>query len=217
MNKKILLLIILLPLTLGGCGIKERVMNLTDNSLKRDTNSGDEISDTNTELTGMLLVLEPENCPLVEGCGPRYSLLGRNLLSQVAVYGELLPEHRNLIVSVIGAAKPLSEDLVGKSGYERISAEVDIKKYRIRSSISYYPYLVDQATIYTSENFGCDLFWDKSYSWSIEENEPHLIITMTDTFSDQELKPRVRLTYNGDTGNFISLNMQPEKMNPCGN
>jgi hypothetical protein len=166
------------------------------------------------ELTGMLQIIDPDKCPLVEGCGPTLSLLGRNLKSQIAVTGEIPLEHDKLILTVTGIPAPLSEELAGKSGYERVRALMAIDGYRVRSKIPYYPFLVDQATAYTTENFGCDLLWDKSYSWTIENEESQLQVRMTDT-TVAKPQPWIELAYNGDSGAFISVSSEPADINPC--
>ena len=58
---------------------------------------------------------------------------------------------------------------------------------------------MDEAESYTTANFGCDLLWDKTYSWSINDNVPELSVKMTDTYAD-EPQPWVELTYNGNNG-----------------
>ena len=206
MTTRLLLLAILMPFLLTGCGLKDRVFK-PDSSVEDDALP-------KKELTGMLLVLDPERCPLVAGCGPQFSLLGRNLKSQVAVQGPILPEHNNLIVTVIGKPSRLPDDLRGKSGYERISAILSIKKYRLRSTIPYYPFLVEQATVHTTEEFGCDLLWDKSYSWNIEDNVPSLSVRMTNTFAPQP-QPWVELSFNGDSGELTGVKTDPTQLNPC--
>ncbi len=162
----------------------------------------------------MLLVLEPENCPLYDGCGPRFSLLGRNLDSQIAINGDIDPEHDNLILSASGIPSPLSEELSDTSGYKSISAVVAVSDYRLRSTIPYHPFLVERATEFTNENFGCDLLWDKSYFWTIEDDVPHLIVKMTNTLSAAP-QPWVQLTYDGNSGELIKSSKQPEDNNPC--
>ena len=208
MHKWTNLTLVIVSLVLSGCGLRDRVFGPDEADTSTETKQG-------TELTGMLLVIEPDRCPIVEGCGPRFSLLGRDLRSQVAIEGDILPEHVNLVLTVVGDANPLPEDLKGKSGYERVSAVVDVSKYRLRTAIPYRPFLVEQATQYTTENYGCDLLWDKSYSWSIVEGTSHLIVRMTDV-SGGDSAPWVELTYDGNTGDFISVASRPDSINPCG-
>jgi hypothetical protein len=218
MNKHSILPVIALSLLLGGCGLKDRMFNKDDEAAIEATAQAPQVdeqgSETKTELTGMLLVLEPEKCPLVEGCGPHFSLLGRELKSQIAIEGDIMPEHRNLILSVIGSPAPLPTEYVGQSGYERISGIMKVKKYRLRSSLPYHGFLVEQATEYTTRTFGCDLLWDKSFSWTIEDDVAHLIVRMTDTFS-ADPQPWVQLAYNGSTGDLIDATVQPEGVQPC--
>ena len=212
MSIKKTVLVVSVAFLVSGCGLKDRMFGSESEEPSAAASSA---TSKNTELTGMLLVIEPEKCPLVEGCGPRFSLLGRDLKSQVAVQGDILPDHDKLVLTVIGKASPVPEELKGKSGYERISAVVDVTKYRLRTAIPYRPFLVEQATAYSSENFGCDLLWDKSYTWGIEEGTSQLTVRMTDAFSGDS-PPWVELTYDGNTGDFIGVESQPESLNPCG-
>ena len=204
-NRKSLVLIFLC-LLLASCGLKDRFFN------------GDEEGSPpsgKTELTGMLVIIDPAKCPLVEGCGPQFSLLGRKMDTRVALTGPVLPEHENLIISVIGRASELPDDLAGKSGYEQVSATVALGKYRLRSNIPYYPFLVEQATAVTVDQFGCDLLWDKSYSWDIEDDVPLLTVRMTDTYAESP-QPWVELTFNGDSGELHATALNPHNLSPCG-
>ncbi len=221
MTKKSAYLIIgAVTLLVSGCGMTQKVSEMTHRVFTGsddDADSGAVNSVANPdakELTGMLQIIDPDKCPLVEGCGPVLSLLGRNLKSQIAIVGEIPPEHDKLVLTVSGITAPLSEELTGKSGYERVRASMTIEGYNVRSKIPYYPFLVDQATAYTTQNYGCDLLWDKSYSWTIENEESQLRVRMTDTTVAKPL-PWIELAYNGDSGAFISVASNPANLNPC--
>ena len=195
-----------LTLLLASCGLMDR-----------QTNSDEEGSPPSgkTELTGMLVIVDPEKCPLVEGCGPQFSLLGRKLDTRVALTGPIMPEHENLIISVVGRASELPADLAGKSGYETVSAAVKVKKYRLRSNIPYFPFLVEKASEVTIDQFGCDLLWDKTYSWTVENDEPLLSVRMTNTYADAP-QPWVELTFNGNSGELHATALNPHNLAPCG-
>ena len=152
MQIKAVIITLSLSVFLGGCGIKERMINLKSKVFS-DGSESSQYKAGETELTGMLLYLDPDKCPLVEGCGPIYSLLGRSLKSQIAITGDLSPEHNHLIVSVVGEPAPLPADLKDKSSYENISAVVAVNGYRLRSNIPYHKFLVDEATNFTTNNF----------------------------------------------------------------
>ena len=203
-------------LLLSGCGMTQKDSEMTHRVFtgSDDATNPDASNPDAKELTGLLHIVEAEKCPLVKGCGPVLSLLGRNLKSQVAVIGEIPLEHDKLILTVSGTPDPLSDELTGKSGYERIKASITIDDFRVRSSIPYYPFLVDQATAYTTENFGCDLLWDKSYSWTIENEDAQLQVRMTNTLI-ADPQPWVELAYSGNTGAFISVTAEPANINPC--
>ena len=198
--------LLIVAVLLSSCGLMER--NSQSDSESESAGSNE------SELTGMLVVVNPENCPLVDGCGPQFSLLGRKLETRIALTGEIQPEHENLILSVVGPTSPLASELEGKSGYDQVSATVAVEKYRVRSSIPYYPFLVEQATLVTEATYGCDLLWDKSYSWTIENAIPLLTVRMTNTFADAP-QPWVELTFNGDTGELVSDSTSSDSLSPC--
>ena len=215
MNTLLKTVVIVAALSISACGVKQRVVNLKDRLFNSEEEAALNQNSVETpELTGVLLVLDPERCPLVEGCGPVFSLMGRNLKSQVAITGDLDPKYNHHIISVAGEATQLPEELVGKSGYERIKATVNVTSYRLRSAIPYYPFLVEQAATHTLEKFGCELLWDKSYSWTIEDDLPVLKVKMTDTKVDQP-QPWVELSFDGNSGSLISETREPLQLNPC--
>ena len=206
MTTRLVILGILMPVLLAACSLR----NSESKSVLTDEND----NMPKKELTGMLQVLDPEKCPLADGCGPQFSLLGRNFNSRVAVQGPFLSDHQNLIVTVIGTPSPLPDELKNNSGYERISAMMSVKKYRLRSTVPYYPFLVEQATIHTTSEFGCDLLWDKSYAWTIENNVTYLNVRMTNTFAAQP-QPWLELSFNGHSGDLTSLKTDPPQLDPC--
>ena len=202
---------------LAACGVKENAIELKNKYFGSDSGSDSTetaVDPSESELTGMLLVINPDDCPLASGCGPQFSLLGRNLTTQVAIQGDIDPAHDKLILSIVGDPSSLPDDLKTKSGYENVSAQVNVEKYRLRSSIPYHPFLADEAENYASDSFGCDLLWDKSFSWSIANDVPLLNVKMTNTLSP-EPQPWIELTYNGNNGQLIDSAVQPPDVNPC--
>ena len=191
-------------LLISGCGNKDRAVSKTYEAPSSDMK----------ELTGMLQIVDPEKCPLVKGCGPQFSLLGRNLKSQIAIEGDFSLGQNRHILTVSGTTNTLPADLADKDGYEKIKALINVQKYEVRSKIAYHPFLVDEATKYTTANYGCDLLWDKSYSWTIEDGVPQLQVKMTNTFS-KEPQPWVQLSYDGNSGELISVVSEPTQINPC--
>ena len=67
----------------------------------------------------------------------------------------------------------------------------------------------------TVDQFGCDLLWDKSYSWDIEDDVPLLTVRMTDTYAESP-QPWVELTFNGDSGELHATALNPHNLSPCG-
>lgn len=200
--------LLLIAMLIGGCGLMDRRSG-------GDEPAEPELAGDQKEITGMLLVLDPDKCPVSNGCGPRFSLLGRDLTSQVALEGEVDPAHNHRILTVVGTPRYLPSELAENPGYSRVSAIVDVDRYRTRSDLPYYPALVDKTTEITLAQFGCDLLWDKSYSWTIEAEQPLIKVRMTDTQAASP-RPWVELTFDGNSGNLVTSRMQPEDVNPCG-
>ena len=208
------ILIISALLLLSGCGVKDKTADMKNPGFRGSSDTKVEGDGNTRELTGMLQVVDAAKCPLAEGCGPRFSLLGSDLKSQIEVEGDIKPEHERLILSVVGEPGPLADDRVGTSGYERINTTIKISQYRLRSSIPYYPFLVEKAAEFSAQNFGCEVLWDKTYSWTIEQDIPLLSVKMTDTFAAAP-QPWIELTYNGSSGEFVDSETSSDNITPC--
>ncbi len=165
--------------------------------------------------TGMLLILDPDNCPLPDGCGPRYSLLDNDMKPTIALKGNVLNEHSGMVISAEGKLKALPEELRDKPGYEGIESILQIKRYHLKTSIPFSSFLVDQASRWSKEKLGCELLWDKSFSWQAGENRSRLIVRMTDTFHGSEPMPYIELHFDGNRGTFIEQQSELGGIVPC--
>ncbi len=200
---------------LSACTTKEPAVGLEPKLINPQWESAQTSAEAyEPALTGMLLVLDPAKCPIAAGCGPQFSLLGQNLTTQVALNGDIDPAHAGLILSVAGNTLPLLSEWRDQSGYERINTMVDVEYYRVLSFIPYHAYLTEEGTKYTTENFGCDLLWDKWYSWDFTQGRPQLTVRMTDTFAS-EPQPWIELSYEGRTGKLANTTAYPAGANPC--
>ncbi len=208
-------LTVLCATLLSACTVKEQAIGLNPILINPQWESTRTSADAHeSALTGMLLVLDPAKCPIAAGCGPQFSLLGQNLITQVAITGDIDPVHAGLILSVEGNTSTLPSELSDQSGYERINTVADVEQYRVLSSIPYHAYLVEAGTKYTTENFGCDLLWDKLYSWDFTQGGTQLIVRMTDTFASGS-EPWIELSYDGLTGELVHATAHPVVENPC--
>jgi hypothetical protein len=164
--------------------------------------------------TGMLHHSGGE-CPFADGCGPSFSLLDESLSTWTPLEGRFDPEHHHLVVSVDGRKTSIDREHQRFLGDAAAPHGIKAKRYRLLSSIPYHPFLVEQASAFTTRKYGCELLWDKSYRWQQVGDRVHLIVRMTDTFHAQEPMPFLELTYDGETGHFLEEEMQPWGLNPC--
>ena len=159
-----------------------------------------------SSVTGLLMELDPQKCLVEAGCGPTFSLLDETHKPVLALQGDAIPTASNLsglIVKVTGTIEPLSKEHLGAPGYGSIKQTMNVSELEARSSIHYYPFLVDQADSYTIHEYGCQLRWDKSYSWKQAANRIEIAVTMTDTLDSGE---KLTLIYDATSGAFITNN-----------
>lgn len=164
--------------------------------------------------TGMLLVLDPDQCLLAEGCGPTVSLLDESLENKIVLTGidiEDLPSGRDIIVSVTGYPYPIHADLAGAPGYEGVQTMFEVDKLEANTSLPYRDFLIAQATQFTLGNYGCKLTWNKSYSWVKHAHGFKLSVTMTNTRS-MSPKPFLMLTFDAKTGERIGIASSPDPL-----
>jgi len=154
-------------------------------------------------ITGLLLELDPNNCLLAEGCGPRFTLLDESLNRTLMLQGDAIADSvdlNGLVIQVTGVLHPLSKKQADASGYETITHTMNVSSFEAKSSIPYHPFLVNQADSFTTKQYGCQLRWNKSYSWKQSNNRIEISVTLTDTDQSQE---NLMLIYDGRTGELI--------------
>lgn len=167
------------------------------------------------ERVGLLHHAEKGNCPSEQYCGPSFSLLNESLDQWTPLEGNIEPAHHHLVVAVDGRQTRIDERDKAWFGTAAASHAIDVKRYRLLSEIPYHPFLVEQASVFTTRKYGCDLLWDKSFRWEVIDGRVHYVVRMTDTFSTAQARPYLELTYDGNTGHFLAEDMSPWGMNPC--
>jgi hypothetical protein len=198
-----LLIAVMLSLTVAACSGRG---GARDASLDA-TSDGD--------IVGVLFHSNPDTCPLPDGCGPEFSLLDENLSLWTPLEGRLDPEHHHLVIAVEGRTRPIAREHVQFLGNLAAPNQVRVKRYRLLSTIPYHRFLVEQASEFTTRKYGCDLLWDKSFRWQRADDRANLIVRMTNTYSNEEPKPYLELTYDGQTGHFLEETLEPWGTNPC--
>ena len=198
------LLVAIVTVSLSACTVLDRIPNPKD-MMRRN----------NIEQTGMLVVTDPADCEIVEGCGPRYTLRSSDFSKRTALFGDIQDDHAQHIVTVRGKRKILSESEQQQMNYHGGPEAINVNSYRVHAKIKYHRFLVEQAQLYTEDTYGCSLLWDKSFAWKLIDDVPYLIVRMTDTFSNKSYKPFVELWYNGKTGDLSRENKSSADLDPC--
>ncbi|KAA3626446.1 MAG: hypothetical protein DWQ08_08330 [Proteobacteria bacterium] len=165
--------------------------------------------------TGLLHWSDPDTCPFPAGCGPEFSLIDESFSVWTPLEGDFDPAHHNLVVRVEG--KTISVDRDHRAFLKEMAAAhaVKARRYRLLSTIPYHEFLVKQAGDFTSRKYGCELLWDKSFSWREIDGRIHLVVRMTDTLGGREPARYLELSYDGQTGHFLREDMRPWGINPC--
>lgn len=166
-------------------------------------------------LVGLLQYADPADCPASRYCGPAFSLLNETLDRWTPLDGDLQAVHHNRVISIDGRVTSIDEEDREWFGDAAAPRAIDVRRYRLLSEIPYHSFLVEQASGFTTQKYGCDLLWDKSFRWQRVDGRIHYVVRMTDTFSDAQPRPYLELTYDGTTGHFLAEDMQPWGMNPC--
>ncbi|GJL80909.1 MAG: hypothetical protein DHS20C01_05430 [marine bacterium B5-7] len=202
MSRTIRYLLIILPgLSLIACaGQGDRVSN-------------QELDDG--QFVGMLHHSVPGECLSHDGCGPTFSLLDETLSRFTPLYGEADPKHDGLVIMADGDITRINKADARSLGDAAAARAIKMKRYRLLSKIPYHDFLVQQAGEYTINTYGCDLLWDKTFSWRYEDKQVHLQVRMTDTFSTMQPNPYVELSFDGTTGDLIGSALSPSDANPC--
>ena len=188
--------VLLFCAVLSGCGIKQKAIDLKERITSFRS------SDSGPEITGMLQIIDPDKCPIASGCGPTYSLLGVNLKKQIAIEGEIQNNHNQLIITAQGEFRNVTNQEKNKSGYENVHSVLKVKEYRIRSRYPYQTFLDTKVSQKMEESFGCEPLWDKSYSWSVENEKTVLSVKLAETL-ESSTSNFIQFFFDGNTGDFL--------------
>ena len=197
------LLVFILATTLAACGGR------------KSKQTGVDASRSSVERTvGLLQYSDPKLCQNKDGCGPEFSLINDDFSAITAIYGKLNSSHHNLVVLVEGKQVNIKKS-DARYLADMSNGAIKMKRYRILTTRPYYPFLPDAAAKYTTKKYGCELLWDKTYSWRDSKNQTLLLVRMTNTFSPQAEKPYMELAFDGSTGKFVEERANPAGVNPC--
>ena len=196
--------LIVLTLSVASCGVVERVPNPKDFFQRADL-----------QKTGMLIVNSLTPCEGDAVCSPRYSLRDSKFIKSTPLLGDINEEHAQLVVTVRGWRKKLTDVEMQAMGHAGSANAIVVKSYRVHTTIKYHAFLVEQARLFTRQSYGCELLWDKSFSWKMIEAIPYLVVRITDSRSNATNKPFIELWYNGESGEMMRENQSPATLNPC--
>ena len=163
---------------------------------------------------GLLHYSDTDKCRDEAGCGPEFSLVNVDFNRYTAVYGKLDPNHHYRLVYVEGKPARIKKEDAQYLGAMSGGA-MKMKRYRLLSKLPYRPFLPEQAAKFTKGKYGCELLWDKTYSWQVTETRTRLIVRMSDTFAQTESKPYVELHFDGNTGHLLEEILETGGRNPC--
>jgi len=195
------LLALTLPLLVAACA-------------QRGGTGGDE-GERQGRMVGMLHHSPPGECRLAAGCGPEFNLLNERLDRFTPLYGSFEPEHHHLVIEVDGRPTDIRREDREFLGTLAADRAIRSRRYRVLSEIPFHDFLVEQASAFTTRKYGCDLLWDKTFSWRFVDERVHLVVRMTNTMLALDPKPYLELTFDGTTGHFLEEELEPWGINPC--
>jgi len=214
-------------LTLAGCDTVSRAgrtvadtsRNVVD-TIKRKTAGVPSTNDVapssdDFELTGVLSVIRYDDCSVAEGCGPEYRLFSENFTIRTALTGDIHEVHDQLLVTLRGQWIPITNGPLKGDTWRRKDSAVRVSEYDVLTGIRYRDFLLKKARDYSTERYGCDSSWDRSFGWRIVNREPYLIVSLTNAFSNQTPRPSVSLWYHGNTGKFLRESKSHANVDPC--
>ena len=196
--------LIVLTLSVAGCGMVERVPNPKDFFKRADF-----------QKTGMLIVNTPVQCEGDVDCNPRYSLRDSRFIKSTPLFGDINEKHAQLIITVRGWRNKLTDAEMQTMGHTRSANAIAVKSYRVHSKIMYHAFLIEHARQFTKQTYGCDLLWDKSFGWKLIDSIPYLVVRMTDFDSSATNKPYIELWYDGNSGEMMREHKSSTALDPC--
>jgi len=167
------------------------------------------------ELVGVLAVVSKDRCKLESGCGPKYRIFSEDFDDRIPLQGDIDDTHDSQLIKVRGTWAFVSDD--DKKGLDREWGDtaVQVTAYEVLSSLKYQQFLVSEANQFTNDNYGCESLWDKSFKWRINNNQPSLIIRLTQSGLDLESLPFLELWFDADSQALVRQQKSSDDVNPC--
>ena len=197
-----IVIVVLLGVLLTGCVINERYSIGTWGK-------------PSVTMTGMLVIVEPNECAIREGCGPKYRLMNETFSAYTILIGDVKDTDDQLLITVSGRFAPLPEKARLSKDYRGRDEAIDVERYEIHSKIKYRALLLDKASRDSRLRFGCNVLWDKRFSWTLSADRPILVVKMANTRTQISRSPFIELSYDGRTGVLISEKRSQPDLNPC--
>ncbi|MFC2077017.1 hypothetical protein ACFLT7_08035 [candidate division KSB1 bacterium] len=159
-------------------------------------------ADRTVEKIGMLLVIDPEDCGIPEGCGPKYTLWDEEFKIFIPLIYNVDDNLHQLIIKVEGEKTVLPICEYNSMSFDGPMAAILVETCEPISTIKYHKYLLEKAEEYYIEKYGEHKSWNKTFFWGMIDDEPVLKARMDKAWSDTEPQ-YVELWYNGVTGILI--------------
>lgn len=166
-------------------------------------------------LTGMLVIVDPNDCAIREGCGPKYRLMNETFSGYTVLIGDVKESDDQLLITVNGQFVPLPEQARLTRDYRGREEAIEVKDYEIHTKIKYRSLLVDKASQDSRERFGCNVLWDKQFSWALSNGRPILVVRLANIHAQISRSPFIELAYDGRTGALVSEKRSKPDLNPC--
>lgn len=195
-------IVLLLGVLLAGCVINERYSIGTWGK-------------PSVTMTGMLVIVDPEECVIQQGCGPKYRLMNETFSGYTVLIGDVKDADDQLLITVNGRFVPLHKNARLTQDYRGREEAIDVERYEIHSKIKYRTLLLDKASRDSRQRFGCNVLWDKSFSWTLSGGRPILVVKLENIHTLISRSPFIKLSYDGRTGVLISEKRSQPDLNPC--
>ena len=166
-------------------------------------------------MTGMLVVVDPEKCTIREGCGPKYRLMNESFTGYTVLLGNVKDVDDQLLITINGHFVPLSEKARLSNDYRGREEAIEVERYDVLTEIKYRSLLIDKAARDSRQRFGCNVLWDKSFSWQFSGGRPVLVVKLANIHTNISRSPFIELSYDGRTGALLSEKRSQPDLNPC--
>jgi hypothetical protein len=154
------------------------------------------------ERVGVLLV---QNCQNSNSDCDEFSLLEPDMHARrVTLSGNIDASLTGKLIAVLG-----KEELPKRSGMESIIVE----QTKAITSFDYQPFIRQAVSDYVQENYFCSSLWDQNYIWRLDNRQPILIASLSNSFEPD--LGTIRLEYDGLKRDLLAAERTPGDTNPC--